>query len=110
MDEIEYTSDVISAAQLESEFETAFKQSQGWDLIRKRLPEGEVLVDTSKLPLVVKPRREGLDPATATIVVAAIGMASPVVQKIALDLWNEVWLPKIQAERGQNVVKPVKRK
>lgn len=107
MDKFEYTSDVLSADQLASAFETVFQQCGGWDQIKERLPAGNELGDADALPLTIRPHADGFDPATATVIVSAIVMASPVVQKIALDLWNEIWLPRIRALHGQNAVKPV---
>jgi hypothetical protein len=110
MEGFEYSSEFVSAADLAAEFEKAFRQTDGWDLIKKRLPEGTLPPEQKGLPLSVKPEAEGIDPATATIVVAVIAALSPVVKKIVLDLWSEVWLPRIKSARGENVVKPVRKK
>ena len=107
--EEEYAVDKLGAAALNAEFEAVFAQTNGWALIKSRLPQGETPPPDAPLPIEIREGAAGIEPGTATVIVGAIVAVSPVVQKVALDLWNEVWLPKIKGRKGANALGKRKR-
>lgn len=103
-DDEEYFVDKLGAADLNAALAEVFELTDGWALIKAKLPPGEELPENAPLPLEIKTGAAGIEPGTATVIVAAIVAVSPVVQKIAFDLWKDVWLPKIKGRKGANAI------
>lgn len=101
---MEYGAGSLTAEELTEAFATLFNQTGGWNQVQERLPPGETVEAADQLPLTIKDGEGGFDPATATIIVAGIVAVSPVVQKIVMDLWTEVWLPRLKANKGDDAL------
>ncbi|MEY2758843.1 MAG: hypothetical protein RIR33_2621 [Pseudomonadota bacterium] len=104
MEALEYAAGTEKPARLNADFAAVFEATGGWKQVRDKLPKGQKLPADAALPLTIKTGKSGFGAETATVIVAAIAALSPVVQKIVLDLWTEVWLPALRKEKGRSAI------
>jgi len=92
MEHSEYELDLVTPEQVQVAVDAAIQEVK---LALERVPNDQLIQ--------VRPSKSGLDPATTAIIVAF----SPLAAKIARDIWDNLILPRIRRDNGQNSIRPV---
>ena len=107
--EIRYSYKKIDQRQLESELDGLWRQL--WADPELGSEARDAGIDLSKISgharkdlLTVSIDGDGLDPATTALIVAF----APVGAKVAKDLWDKIFLPRILRDKGKDVLVPKK--
>jgi hypothetical protein len=107
--EIRYSYKKIGQRQLEAELDKLWQQL--WKDPELASEAREAGIDLTNLSaysrkdlLTVSIHGDGLDPVTTALIVAF----APVAAKVAKDLWDKIFLPRILRDKGRDALVPKK--
>jgi len=105
--ELQYEAGAIKIDELHEDIEKIWNEVRVSDKIEKLAKKHQIdpkLLSQAKVNDLMKIRREGagFDPVSTAIIVSF----APLLAKIALDIWNEIILPKIKASSPKDQFKP----
>ena len=107
-EQIRYSYKEIDQKQLETELDTLWEQLKDEDFAAEVRAEGIDLTSLASYSrdqvITVTKEGHGFDPVATALVVAF----SPVLARVAKDLWTKILLPRILQKKGKNTLTPKK--
>lgn len=109
-DELEYEGQIPGKAVVEREALAIWRKAWAEDAelrqrVRPENPQGEA----PPLPIAFDVT-QGVDPVSVTLIVMAATAGVSVGKTVAMDIWKEILLPKLERKWGENSLRPVARR